>query len=393
MVIKNFNFAKTPALYFGAGKINELPKIISGFGKNILLVTGKSSFKQSPYRELIYQLLNDAKISFTEIAVSGEPSPYLINKAVETYRNANIEAVVSIGGGSVVDAGKAISAMLCEDKIIETFLEGIGTANPTGNKKPFIAIPTTAGTGSEATKNSVISNIDSKNGFKKSLRHDNYVPDVALIDPQLQLTVPSEITASCGLDALTQLLEAYTSPSASPLTDSLCESGLAAAGLGLSRAYNNGSSDLEARSLMSYAAYMSGMALANAGLGIVHGIASVLGGYYNIPHGVACGTILASATRINIDELKKDQSEQSKILLKKYIKAGKIFNNNQSDETSIDSLLMSIANLLEEFKIPRLSNYGINSDDLSRLANESENKNNPIKLSKTNIELILKERL
>jgi len=217
-------------------------------------------------------------LSLRRYPVSGEPSPEVVDRIA-----ASLEAdvVVAIGGGSAIDAGKAVAAMAEEGGSIVDYLEEVGTKPPTGRRRFLVAVPTTAGTGSEATANAVISRVGAS-GFKKSLRHEGYIPDIALIDPELALDCPPAVTAASGLDAITQLLEGFVSTGGNPLTDALGRSGLATAGRSFSRAVHEG--DLIARSAMAYAAYLSGVILAIAGLGIVHGIASPLGGAYPVPH-------------------------------------------------------------------------------------------------------------
>lgn len=193
--------------------------------------------------------------------MSGEPTPDFVDRVAERYRGESIAWVVGIGGGSAMDAGKAISAMLSQQGSVADFLEGMETRRHDGRKTPYLAVPTSSGTGSEATKNAVLSRIGA-DGFKCSLRHDNFVPDVALVDPCLMLSCPPEVTAACGLDALTQLIEAYVSSKASPLSDALALDGIAHFAAGFQRAVDAGSSDVDARAHVAYAAFLSGVTLA-----------------------------------------------------------------------------------------------------------------------------------
>ena len=217
-------------------------------------------------------------IKYHHVVVSGEPSPELIDTTVEKYRNEAVDAIVAIGGGSVLDAGKAISAMLHRTESIKEFLEGVGTIEHPGTKLPFIALPTTSGTGSEATKNAVISHVG-KSGYKKSLRHDNFVPDIAIVDPRFTLSCPQNITAASGMDCFTQLIESYLSDKANEYTDALAWEGLKEIKSSLVQSYMHGN-DIQARTGMAFASLTSGICLANAGLGVVHGFASSIGGLY-----------------------------------------------------------------------------------------------------------------
>ena len=294
-----FSFARMPEVHFGAGKLSLLPGMIRLYGQTILLVTGAKSFSTSARFSALMGSLTSARIRVLQVRCSGEPSPTLIDQTVDRFRNEHIDCVVAIGGGSVMDAGKAISAMLPQEGSVTSFLEGMETRKHDGRKTPYIAVPTSSGTGSEATKNAVLSEIGD-GGYKSSLRHDKLVPDITLIDPELTLSCPPAVTAACGLDALTQLLEAYVSSKSSPMTDALALSGLEHIAAGLIPAYESGDSNVEARAHMAYAAFLSGVVLANAGLGVVHGFAGPIGGYFPAPHGEVCGTLVGEATRVNI---------------------------------------------------------------------------------------------
>src|SRR4030042_5754294 len=296
-MVKPFQFSRLPLIYFGTGKIRVLSSLIRRYGNVVILVTDQGSFTSSPYATVLFESFRQEVIRYYPAVIQGEPSPDMIDTVVEKLRHEAVDAVVSIGGGSVLDAGKAISAMMCMPGSVREYLEVVGTREPPGKKLPFIALPTTSGTGSEATKNAVISQTG-KDGFKKSLRHDNFVPEIAIVDPELTISCPDNITAASGMDCFTQLTESYLSDKACEYTDALAWEGLKAIKSSLVRSFINGQ-DAEARSGMSFAALTSGICLANAGLGVVHGFASSIGGMFNIPHGAICGTLMAPANAIS----------------------------------------------------------------------------------------------
>ncbi|MFX1315341.1 MAG: iron-containing alcohol dehydrogenase [Promethearchaeota archaeon] len=395
-MILSFSFARIPHIIFGAGNLRQLYNIIPQFGNNVLFVIGRSSLKQSgKWNEIISAL--DGKIkSIFSISISREPSPGLIDECVEKFRNKEIDLIVGIGGGSVTDAGKAISAMITKNDSIINYLEGIGNKSHDGKKVPYIAIPTTSGTGSEATKNAVISEVG-ENGFKKSLRHDNLIPDITIIDPELMISCPPSITAACGMDAFTQLLEAYVSSKASPITNVLAYSGMKYIGKSLSAACSSGASNTEIRAAMAYGSLMSGIALANAGLGIVHGLASPIGGFFNIPHGVVCGTLLTEATKMNIELLGK-QGSVGKRALRKYAKIGALLVGEKLiEERQIDNychkLIETLDDWTQELRIDRLGKYNIKEENVDKIVENAGLKNNPVNLSKENIKTIVINRI
>lgn len=389
--MKPFQIAHCPSLYFGPGKLSLLDTILAAQGlKNLALVTGSASLRTGERWTALKAMLTSDGRELAAFSLRGEPSPRFVDEVVEELRERSPQVVIAIGGGSVLDAGKAISAMMMEEEPVGTFLEGVGTKKPSGRKLPFVAVPTTAGTGSEATKNAVLSSVGAE-GFKKSLRHDNYVPDVALLDPELSLSCPQEVTAACGLDAVTQLIEAFVSTRANPLTDALARSGLAAAGRSLARAVEQGGTDIEARGEMAYAAYLSGVCLANAGLGVVHGIASPLGGHFPISHGVVCGTLIAETSRVMIHRLEESQAVD---VLRKYAEAGALLSQREggSVEENCDGLVNTLSEWIERFRIRRLGSFGLVDSDLRRVAGESGSKNAPVALSEEEIFNILQTR-
>jgi alcohol dehydrogenase class IV len=388
-MIPPFHFANTPQLHFGLNKIRSLPALISVYGPNVLLVSGAKSFINSPKgKEALSLLDGTTKVQFAMIA--REPSPQMIDKIVDRYASENIRVVVAIGGGSVLDAGKAIAAMLPLREQVKPYLEGVGTKSHPGAKLPFIAVPTTSGTGSEATKNAVLSETG-PHGFKRSLRHNNFVPDVAIVDPSLTISCSSDVTASSGMDAFTQLLESYLSTASNNITDALALEGLRLISRSLKPAFEDGE-NIEARSDMSLAAYLSGITLANAGLGLVHGFAASIGGYFEIPHGVVCSTLMGPANRWTVKQLRK---ESNTFFLKKYSEAGKIFasQHGKHDDYYIDHLLDLIARWTEEMSIARLSGYSIGPEHFKMIVDVTDNKNNPVKICPQGMNEILRAAL
>ena len=396
----SFTFARTPTLYLGAGRLASLPAFLAAHrATSIVLVTGAHSFRASDRLKRLDHDLRHGGIAVRSFAVAGEPDPAFVDDSVRNLRGHLPDAVVAIGGGSVIDAGKAIAAMVMEEGSVVDFLEDVGSRTPSGKKVPFVALPTTAGTGSEATKNAVLSR-SGPGGFKKSLRHDNYVPDVAIIDPELAVSCPPEVTAASGLDAITQLLEGFVSTSASPLSDALARSGLRSAGGSFERVTRDG--DVASRAQMGYAAYLSGVVLANAGLGVVHGIASPLGGLFPIPHGVVCGTLVAEATRVNIDRLAAASPEEAAVGTEesasaraKYAEAGVLLSGHDagSAAANCDQLVALLARWVEELRIPRLGSFGVSPQSLRELAAQSGVKNGPVKLTPDEIYAIMAARL
>jgi alcohol dehydrogenase class IV len=389
-----FVLGRLPRIYFGPGKFLDLPRLISENALQVLILTGASSFLSTSHWKKLVESLNASPTQYFHAAVDGEPSPDLVDQIVLKFKDQQPDLVISIGGGSVMDAGKAVSAMLLKDGSVKEYLEGFENVKThDGIKVPFIAVPTTAGTGSEAAKNAVLSRVGAE-GFKRSIRHDNFVPDIAVVDPELMVSCPPPVTAACGMDAFVQLLESYVSPKSNTFTDALVMSGMEQVADGLIPAYQNGK-DIKVRSRMAYGALMSGIALAHAGLGVVHGFASVLGGYFDIPHGVVCGTLIGAATRINISYLKSQNP--ASIFLEKYARAGAMVSKrkyHQKDmDIHLDELVACIDQWIEALGIPCLGDYGVGRKDIDRIVDNTGNKNNPVKLPKNLIKEILMERI
>ena len=394
MVISPFYFAKIPPLYFGTGKIEQLPTIIQSFNtNNILIVTGGKSLDDSGYWAKIQLLLENNQINYQRISYQGEPSTPDVDRICDEYRPQKIEAVVGIGGGSVIDLGKALSAMLPHNNAIFDHLEGVGKNIPhSGVKLPYIAIPTTSGTGGEVTKNAVIREVGA-NGYKKSLRHNNLIPDGVIIDGNLLTSCPKHITAACGMDAFTQLLEPFLSPTASPLTDAISFSGMEKIAQYFLKAVGNEANNPQVREGMAYASLCSGIALANAGLGIVHGFASPLGGLFPIPHGVVCGTLMAVANKVTLEAMRKREPQNPAMM--KMAKVGQLLAKEtvKSEDYYSDFLINTLEEWTEKLAIPRLGNYGVKSSDIYRIIDQTSNRNNPIKLTRDEMIFILESRL
>jgi len=392
----DFNFASIPHIIFGAGRLSEIYEIIPKFGNNVLYVIGGSSLKKSGKWDEIRSEMQKRGINFFEISVEGEPTPTLVDEAVEKFRSKKLDIIVGIGGGSVIDAGKAISAMIPKIDSIKNYLEGVGNKIHDGRKIPYIAVPTTSGTGSEATKNAVITEVGIE-GFKKSLRHDNLIPNYAIIDPQLVISCPKSVSAPCGMDAFTQLLEAYVSPKANPITDALAKSGIKQMKNAIVPVCNEKASNITARAAMAYGSLMSGIVLANVGLGIVHGFASSIGGLFNIPHGVVCGTLLADSTKMNIKRLEQLGAEGENGLLKHAIVGALITGKESFKDINVPHycsvLIETLKNWTKELNIDRLGKYGITTTDIDDIVEKTSLKNNPVHLKREDLREILISRI
>ena len=388
----SFENPPLPRLSVGEGVIFGLADYFEERGySRIALITGGDSYTAAEYRRRFEQTLRDSGIEAPRFPVSGEPSPLKVDQISEAIVEMQVDAVVAIGGGSVIDTAKAAAVMLHHEGSVLQYLEGVGSRKPKPFRHPLIAVPATAGTGAEATKNAVISEVG-ENGFKKSLRNDAYVPDLAVLDPLVSKGCPADVTAASGMDAVTQLLEAYVSTKASPFTDALALNGLQRTRWALPAALHN-SENLNARGQMAYAAYLSGVVLAAAGLGIVHGLASPLGAARNIPHGVVCGTLLPAATEVVVGRLLSGSDESRG--LAKYSRAAVVFTGSDhgSARSNCRALVDELFRWAEEFSLPRLADYGFTLEDLKRLAPGASAKSTPVDLTADDIVSILERRL
>jgi alcohol dehydrogenase class IV len=386
--IINFDVSFNRKLIFGKNELWQIPKILREYGKNFLFILSKSFSLSDLWKSLESELIEEFLI-YTE-SVTGEPTVDLIDKLVRKYINLPVDAIVSIGGGSAIDTGKSLSSLLIDGGSVKEYLEGIGNKKLSGKKAKFIAIPTTAGTGSEATKNAVISEIG-KNGFKKSIRHENLIPDVAILDPYLLKSLPKHVRIPSGFDALSQLIESYTSLKSNVITDTLCEKAFLMIGASLEKFLFNDSDEDSDLVNLSLSAYISGLALANAGLGAVHGFASVIGGYFSIPHGVICANLLYPTTIKNIEILKKGNDA----FFKKFARIGNLLYGDTIENTNegIDRLKEFLEKNLSKANLKKLSSYGVTRDDIPRIIEKTSIKENPAKLQKEDLEEILEMSL
>ncbi len=365
-----FEFATATRIIFGEGKAQTLADLTRTFGAHPLVVTGASTERAA---SLFSSLAAEV------FAVPGEPAVDLIRAGARHVQDAGCDVVISIGGGSAIDAGKAIAAVATNGGEPLEFLEVVGKGHAiTVPPLPFIAVPTTAGTGSEVTRNAVLASTE--HGVKSSLRSPLMLPRVALVDPELTYGLPPEVTAYTGLDALTQLIEPYVSARANPLVDAICVEGIRRAAGALRRAYHDGA-DQDARRDMALASLFGGLALANAGLGVVHGFAAPLGGSWKAPHGALCAALLPHGMAANIAALRERTPQHPS--LERYAAVARLLAG-RNDAIAEDGISWVQA-LCEELNVPALRAWGITETDLpsvvEKAARASSMQANPLQLT------------
>jgi alcohol dehydrogenase len=393
-----FGIARLPRIVFGAGTVSSVAAEAAAYGSRALIVTGARSFRSSSHWRPLLDGLAERRITVFDVAVDGEPSPDVVDRIAADMRPRNVEVVIGVGGGSALDAAKAIAGMLPHAHSVVEHLEGLGIERPyAGPAVPFIAVPTTAGTGSEATKNAVLSR-QGENGFKKSFRDEQLVARVAIVDPELLAGCPPEIVAANGMDAFTQLLESFVSSRANPLTDAVAWAGLIAFREGFFAALAGGDGEEAAagRTRMAFASLASGICLAQTGLGSVHGLASPLGASYPIPHGVCCGTLVAEATEVNIAALSRRRPGDP--ALDKYARVGELLSGPSllGRDGSLAALVALLREWTSRLALPRLATYGVNAAEIGKVvagSRGSSMKTNPIVLTDDEIGEIVVRRL
>lgn len=395
MHISPFSLSRLPRIEFGAGTVGRLPAIARQYGSRALLVTGGASLEQTTTWPALLAGLREHGVDWVHIRVADEPSPYIVDQTVRDLQSENIGVVIGIGGGSALDAAKAIAGLIQTGTSVMDHLEGVGPELPyTGPAVPFIAVPTTAGTGSEATKNAVLS-VQGTHGFKKSFRDEKLVAEFAVVDPDLLATCPPAVVAANGMDAFTQLLESFVSSRAAPFTDSLAWGGMKAARDGL-LALHADQGDAGARERMAYAALVSGITLAQVGLGSVHGVAAPLGAFFPIPHGLACGTLLAAATEVNIRALRA--RAPSHPALEKYAQVGRLLSKDGrlTGADAQDRLVSILGAWTAKLGLPTLGHLGVTRADIARIVANSRGssmRTNPVVLDDGEIAAILEARI
>jgi len=361
--IPHFEFAPMPHIHFGWGIRQELiENLQQAQYKKIVLISGKTLSNTGNFGDTLYQACNTHSETKTFI-VSGEPSPEVVDDIVKQC-DADTDIVIGLGGGSVLDAAKAIAGLVPSQTSVMDYLEGVGKGKAFHVKTcPFIAIPTTAGTGSETTKNAVLSRIGH---FKKSFRDNKLLAKEAWLDPELLMSCPKDVLYSTGMDAFTQLLESYTTLKPNPITDALAWQGMTL----FKGAFEDIDSDDTERQKTGYgnimlAASLSGTTLANAGLGAVHGLAGPIGAFFDAPHGIVCARLLAPITQANIESLTSQSTEHAQLTLSKFEKVSLLFQPQQTKEQRLPGLLTILNEFAQKYTPQGLAEYGLTTDNLS----------------------------
>lgn len=379
-----FEFATATRIVFGAGVSKQAAPLAAEMGTHVLLVTTNGTTRAEPLR----QALVEQGMQLTPFTIAGEPTTADARQGVQRAREAGCDVVIGFGGGSVIDAGKAIAILLTNGGDPLDYLEVIGRGQALQQlAAPYIAIPTTAGTGAEVTRNAVLASPEHRQ--KVSLRSPYMLPRVALVDPDLTHTVPPDVTAATGMDALTQCIEPYVSNKANPLTDAICREGIRRAARSLQRVYHHGD-DAAAREDMALASLFGGLALANAKLGAVHGFAGVLGGMFDAPHGAVCARLLPYATEANVRALRTRQPHHP--ALRRYDEVAQWLTGDTA--ATADDLVRWLHDLLVNLQIPPLDTYGVNEADFPAIVDKSmatsSMQGNPIRLTAEELTTVLR---
>ena len=382
-----FEFASAGRIVFGAGAVRDVPAAAAAMGRRALVVTGGHRDRALAF----VGALKAAGITCVPFAVPGEPTVDLVRDGSAMARTEGCDLVIAIGGGSALDAGKALAALLTNTRDPLDYLEVVGRGQPLEHTPaPMIAIPTTAGTGSEVTRNAVLASPE--HCVKASLRSASMLPRLAVVDPELTWDLPPAITASTGLDAITQLIEPYVSTRANRMTDLYCVEGMRRAAAALPRVFDNGS-DREARQDMAWASLLGGLSLANAGLGAVHGFAAPIGGMFPAPHGAVCAAVLPHAMDVNVRALHQRAPDSD--ALRRYDEVGRLLTGNPH-ATAAEAVQWTV-DICRRLHIPPLADYGIGTADIPSLvekaAKASSMKANPIVLSSEELAEIIARAL
>ena len=378
----SFEFATASRIIVGAGRAAELPAVLAGLGSRALVCTGSRPDAHAG-------LLAGLQLPATVITVAGEPTTGSARAAANAAREQGTDVIAAIGGGSVIDLAKAVAMLLGNGGDPLDYLEVIGSGRKvTKPAVPLVAVPTTAGTGAEVTANAVLASPDHR--IKASLRSPLMIPRVAIVDPLLTVSCPPPVTAASGLDALTQCLEPFVSSQANALTDCLAADGLRRAGAGLRRAYADGA-DVQARTDMALCSLLGGMALANAKLGAVHGLAGVVGGAADVPHGAACAALLAPVVEANVRALRSAQPGSP--ALSRYAEAARLLTGDPG--AAIEDGISWIRETVTQLGIPRLGEFGLHAEDFGDIIagamRASSTRGNPVGLDEYQLRAVLAE--
>ena len=382
-----FEFATATRIIFGSGKLGEAAITAASLGRRALVVTGSTPVRADG---LIHEL-RARNIEPVVFSVSGEPTIPAILTGVQAARDQQCNIVIGCGGGSALDGAKAVAALMNNPGDPLDYLEVVGRGNPlTRPSAPCICIPTTAGTGCEVTRNAVLASPEHR--VKVSLRSPRMLPLLAVVDPDLTQSLPPSVTASTGMDALTQLIEPFVCKAAGPLSDAICREGIRRAALWLGRAYADGR-DAAARENMALASLFGGLALANAGLGAVHGFAAPIGGMFPMPHGVACARLLPFVMDANVKALGARSKESP--ALERYDEIARLLTGRSSAKA--EDGLAWVASMCSELSIPQLSTFGLTVKDMPAVVEKAQRsssmKGNPIQLTAEELTNILNEAL
>lgn len=398
--VPSLTIGRLPRIAFGGGSAADIPAAVARHGRRPLLLT-RASFPATPAGHALLEALSAVDIEALSVRVPrGEPTPGTVDAIVDAVRNAGIDVVVAIGGGSVLDTGKAVAGLLGSGTRAADHLEGVPEQRPyPGPALPWIAVPTTAGTGSEATRNAVLA-AGGEAPAKRSFRDERLVAAEAIVDPDLLIGLTPDQIAASGADALTQLLESFVSTRANRFTDALALDGLRAGVSALPRwhaAVERGDDDPEARSAVAYAALLSGICLAHTGLGVVHGLVAPLGAHTTTPHGAGCGALLAAGVEANIVALR--DLGTSDAMLARFATIGRVFagDDGVDDPGALELLVPSLRRLAADLRLPGLGRWGLTDAIAVRVASlarsSSSMRTNPVELQESAlVEVLLRSR-
>jgi alcohol dehydrogenase class IV len=382
-----FEFATARRILFGRGRVKDAASAAASLGRRALLVTGNNPKRT----DFLVHDLKEQDVSCRLISISGEPTIPRVEEGVKAAKEAQCDFCIAFGGGSVLDAGKAIAALMTNPGPVTQYLEVVGNDRPLANPgAPCICIPTTAGTGSEVTRNAVL--VSPEHRVKVSLRSPDMLPTLAVVDPELTFSLPPSITASTGLDALTQLIEPFVCNAKNSLTDAICREGIRRASLWLPLACSEGQ-NAQARENMALASLFGGLALANARLGAIHGLAATLGGMFPIPHGVICARLLPIVMHANLRILRSQSRSSTELIA--YEEVAQLLTRRPSAEA--EEGVDWVRQLCSELSVPHFSSYGVTEKDLPAAAAQARKsssiRGNPVPLTVEELTEILKEAL